>query len=390
MRIGWIILGLFLGGCSSLLGTPIAPTDVAVATGDLPAGETSAEVPALDTSKHSVPLEQIYFDTFQPINRAVPLTEASPELILSLQDAIPPINNPRFETIDRASWLTDSDQVIGYANESGAWAFPIRILNLHEIVNAELGGEPILISYCPLCYSAIVYSRALLGDRELTFGNTSALYESDMVMLDYETGSYWWQVAGEAIVGPLTGTALTPLPSLTTTWELWQELHPATLVLSRDTGFARNYNQDPFAGYDEIINRGNFAFPVSEAALDVRLLPGSKVLAVKVGNAARAYPISGAGKIVIMDLLEDQEVVIFIDEQSGAGAAFWATVGDQSLSFELRDGSFFDLETGSRLDFRGRAVEGDLLGKQLQALPAKLSFWFAIVAAEPGISVYTP
>ncbi len=92
--------------------------------------------------------------------------------------------------------------------------------------------------YCPLCRSGIVYDRRL-GGEVLSFGNTSALYESDLVMVDRGTGSYWWQVAGTAIVGPLTGAALEPLPSTVSTWEDWIELYPDTLLLSRDTGHER-------------------------------------------------------------------------------------------------------------------------------------------------------
>lgn len=218
----WLILIiLLLTGCSSIpdetkgAKTPsniASPTDESVISGSI------SDVPPVDTSLHSVPLDQIYFDSFRPIDRAVPLTEASPELIDDLLDAIPPIHNPIYESGKDASWLVGDDLIIGYASNEGAWAFPVRILNFHEIANTTLGGDEVLISYCPLCFSAVVYDR-WLDDQLLTFGNTSALYESDMVMLDYETGSYWWQVAGEAIVGPLTGRELKALPSLTVNWQ---------------------------------------------------------------------------------------------------------------------------------------------------------------------------
>ena len=252
------------------------------------------DVPALDTSKHSVPLEEVYFDTFQAANRAVPLTEANAELIENLRDAIPPIHEPIYEQGRNATWLGDTDMVLGYAVNGGAWAYPLRILNFHEIVNDHLDGEPVLISYCPLCFSGVVYRR-VLGEQVLTFGNTSALYESDMVMLDYNTGSYWWQVAGRAIVGPLTDETLTVLPSMTTTWGEWHLLYPESLVLSQETGFDRNYSRDPFQGFAAYINQGNFAFPVSAAALDERLPPGARVLVVRVEEEARAYPVESLG-----------------------------------------------------------------------------------------------
>jgi hypothetical protein len=349
--------------------------------------EIPAVVPEVDVSQHSVPLEEIYFDTFRPVNRAVPLSQAAPELIHQLRDAIPPIHDPKYETVVEANWLEEGDAVIGYAVGDQAWAYPIRILNFHEIVNDTLDGEPLVITFCPLCHSGIVFSRRL-GDEILTFGNTSALYESDMVMLDYQTGSYWWQVAGQAIVGPLTEKTLTVLPSMTTTWGEWQRLYPETLILSRDTGFQRDYDRDPFVDYAEVVNTGRFAFPVSEAGQDGRLPPATQVLAVKIGNQARAYPVSDLERTAIMDTVGDQDVVIFADPSGPTGAAYQPVAGEQTLTFEVQDGEFTDLETGSTWDLAGRASSGPLAGTQLLAVPSKTTFWFAIIAAEPEITVY--
>ena len=154
------------------------------------AGANRETVAGIDVSLYSVPLADVHFDTFD--GGSVPLSEIGEELVLSLVDAIPPIDEPRYEDASGGDWLDVDDLVIGYIGANGgAWAFPVKILNLHEIVNDELDGVPVLISYCPLCRSAIVYDRRLDG-RELTFGNSSALYESDLVMFDRETRSYWW------------------------------------------------------------------------------------------------------------------------------------------------------------------------------------------------------
>ena len=348
-------------------------------------------IPAVDLARHSVPIEEVYFDTFQPTNRAVPLSKADPTLINRLRDAIPPIHAPKYEAASEATWLNDDDGILGYTLGGQAWAFPIRILNFHEIVNDTFDGEPVLISYCPLCYSGIVYSRRV-DEQVLTFGNTSALYESDMVMLDYETGSYWWQVGGSAIVGTLTDAKLEPLPSMTTTWQQWRDLHPDTLVLSRDTGHARDYSRDPFSGIDTVINQGRFVFPVSEASLDARLEPGAKVLVVRLGDEVHAYPLSGAA-FASEELLSDAEsidgedVVIWRDAKSESGAVYRATVDGQQRTFNVVDGVFVDSETDSEWDFAGRAVSGELTGTQLEALPSKTTFWFAAVASEPQIVV---
>ena len=105
-------------------------------------------IPPVDQSRHSVPLEEIYFDTFRRVNRVVPLTNISDEMILDLRDAIPPIYNPKFETLAQAeSWLSEGEIVLGYADGSEAYAYPVKILNWHEIVSHDVNGRPILATY---------------------------------------------------------------------------------------------------------------------------------------------------------------------------------------------------------------------------------------------------
>ena len=351
------------------------------------AAQTTGAVPPLDTTRHAVPLEDIVFDTFGRTNRGVSLPEASSDLVLSLRDAIPPIHAPKYEGAGAGDrWLAGEDVVLGYVAGEEAWAFPVRILNLHEIVNDELGAEPVLISYCPLCASGVVFDRRL-GGRTLTFGNTSALYESDMVMLDYETGSYWWQVAGRAIVGPLTGDMLQILPSMMLRWDTWKELHPDTQVLSRDTGAQRDYSEDPFLGYGEHVTAGRFAFPVSDAAMDGRLRAGTRVLGVRVGMEARAFPLEG-GKISVFAYSFGGVPVVVFSDGEGGGGAYRPFVDDRMLTFRPSGNRFRDRETGSQWTLAGEAVEGQLAGQLLEAVPARTAFWFAIVASDPEIVVH--
>lgn len=346
-------------------------------------------IPTVTIEQHSVPLDQIYFDTFQPVNRAVPLTEASPGLIERLRDAIPPLHSPRYEPGVDAAWLNGEDLVLGYANGEEAWAFPLRILNFHEIVNDVLAGEPVLISYCPLCYSGIVYSRRL-GERTLTFGNTSALYQSDMVMVDYQTGSYWWQVAGSAIVGSLTGERLKILPSQIADWESWLALYPATQVLSRDTGFRRDYGRNPFGGFEEALNSGSFAFPVSGDVDDPRLKPATRVLAVQRETAIKVYPLSVDRPTAYNDQLNGEAVVVFVQSQPVQGAAYSAIYDGRRLHFQAQGDLFMDEETDSTWDLAGRAVSGPLAGGRLTPLPARTTYWYAMVAAEPDLQLFDP
>ena len=139
-----------------------------------------------------------------------------------------------------------------------AFAYPIKFLNFHELVNDEIDGVHLLVTYCPLCGSGVVFDRRV-GDEVLVFGNTSALYNSDLVMFDHATGSYWFQTGGEAIVGEKTGTRLIPLASFFMQWSQWTELHPDTQVLAREQGLgtrASQYLRNPFSTYACFLNEG--------------------------------------------------------------------------------------------------------------------------------------
>lgn len=339
----------------------------------------------VDLSRHSVPLDDIHFDTFD--GGSIPLSRISRERIASLRDAIPPLDAPQYDAAAGGAWLDAGDLVLGYVTSAGsAYAYPAKILNFHEIVNDELDGLPVLVSYCPLCRSGVVFDRRLDG-RVLSFGNTSALYESDLVMFDRETGSYWWQVAGRAIVGALTGKELRVLPALTTTWGEWRALHPDTKVLSRSTGYARPYARDPFLGLREALNAGRFPFPVTEAAKDRRLDPGEEVLGARVGARSVAYPLRRLGDAAVNDVVDGIPIVVFSRAAGPSGAAFRAEAGGRRLTFTLRAGSAVDAQTGSRWSFAGEATEGPLKGSRLEAVPSRAAFWFSYVAAFPDTEV---
>ena len=334
--------------------------------------------PKLDTSISSVSLDEVVFDTFR--GGYIPLSDASDALIEQLRDAIKPIYEPRYDPVERGDWLRDDDVVIGYASESGAFAYPIKILNLHEIVNDLIDGVPVLISYCPLCASAVAYSREL-GGRILLFGNTSALHESDLVMYYHETGSYWFQVLGEAIVGPLTGKRLVLLPSVTTTWGRWKEQHPETKVLSRNLGLLSGglgspYARDPFVGYDERLNRGQFVFPVTEEKLDGRLPAGQKVFAVQVGQSHKAYALPEDSDWVINDEVDGKSIVVIARVEGPTAASYVSAIDGRTLTFRLNDGAVLDSETGTTWDDSGRAISGPMAGAQLNPVPSRTSCSF--------------
>ena len=210
-------------------------------------------------------------------------------------------------------------------------------------------------------------------------------------MFDHQTGSYWNQVSGEAIVGPLTGQRMGILPGQMTTWATWKDLYPETVALSEKTGFDRNYRRDPFNSYGQGLNAGGqFFFPVSDAGRDPRLDPAETVLALEVGGALRAYPLNVLGDAVVNDSLGDLNLVVFSQVEGEGGAAFSALVDGRVLTFELENSRIRDQETGSTWNLAGQAIDGELAGVRLEPLPVRTTYWFSIVANFPDIEVYTP
>ncbi len=348
--------------------------------------------PPVDRDIASVDLDDVVFDTFQ--GGYFPLSEASDRAVEGLRDAIKPIYEPVYERREGGEWLLDGDYVIGYAAGDEAYAYPLKILNYHEIVHDLVDGVPILVSYCPLCASAVVYDRRL-DDRVLVFGNTSALYESDMVMYDHQTGSYWFQVAGEAIVGELTGRRLDPLPSITISWGEWKALHPDTLVLSRDLGLISGgggrYETDRFADYPERLDTVGPPFPVSAEKMDLRLRASDKVLAVEVGDSRKAYYLVPERSWLVNDTVGGRNIVVLVRGREGPGArAFFSDVDGTRLHLKPDGGVMVDNETGSRWDDTGLAISGRLEGTRLEAVPSRTSFWFSLVGAFPGIELLVP
>ena len=361
---------------------PEVATQPQVESPDAP--ELRNGIPDVDMSVRIVELSDVHFDTFD--GRSVPLDQTTIDIRRALLDAIRPLDNPLYEPAAEGEWLDGADLIIGFVTEGGAYAFPHKILNFHEIVNDEFDGVPVLISYCPLCRSGVVYDRRLRG-LTLEFSNTSALYESDLVMVDRQTGSYWWQVPGRAIVGTSSGDELVVLPSVTTTWRDWLGLHPDTLVLSRDTGSPIDYTRDPFVGYQARIDRESFAFPVSSSSLDARLSSGTLVLGVEIGASQKVYPIELLGPSVVNDRIGDDPVAVFIWD--GGGAVLSPAVGEDTLTFVFVAGGIVDEQTGTTWSREGLGLEGSLAGARLEPLPARSTFWFAYVGAFPSAEIYT-
>lgn len=167
------------------------------------------------------------------------------------RDGIPPIDDPTFISVSQAEHLNPLDPVMSFTHNGETRAYPLRVMTFHEIVNDVVGGEPVAVTYCPLCNAAIVFDRNLDGEI-LDFGTTGKLRNSDLVMYDRQTDSWWQQFSGESITGSYAGTELTMLPSRLISFERFAEAHPDAMVLEDPARFRRPYGMNPYRGYDTL------------------------------------------------------------------------------------------------------------------------------------------
>jgi hypothetical protein len=201
-------------------------------------------------------------------------------------DGIPAIDRPVFVPPGAAeTWLRPKEPVLALEVNGDARAYPLQILMWHEIVNDVVGGAPVVVTYCPLCNSAIVFHRSVAG-ATLDFGTSGKLYKSDLVMYDRQSHSLWAQMEGRAIVGERAGTRLQPVPANTIAFEDWKAARPGGKVLPRDTGHLRSYGINPYASYDQPDLRP-FLF---NGLPDQRRPPKERVVGVTIGGVPRAYP----------------------------------------------------------------------------------------------------
>ena len=319
------------------------------------------------------------------------------------RDGIPPIDNPRFEPVAAVNeWLAPLEPVIALEVNGVAKAYPLQILTRHEIVNDEIGGVPVAVTFCPLCNSAIVFDRRLNGV-VYDFGVSGNLRNSDLIMWDRQTQSWWQQLTGEGIVGTLAGERLTFLPAQLVAWETYAEAYPESEVLSRDTGFRIRYGTNPYVGYDRVDQRPFLFF--GEA--DERLQPKERVAAVSIGEANVAFPFEVlAEERVVNYSIGGQDIAVFYEpgarsaldasliasaREVGATGVFDPVVDGTKLTFAFVSdggGAIIDEETGSTWSILGEAVGGPLEGTKLGRIIHQDHFWFAWAAFHPDTIVY--
>ncbi len=262
-------------------------------------------IAGFDFSNHSIPLKEIY--------------SGGPP-----KDGIPALTDPELITKEKAVDLDPDDRVLGFIMGGEARAYPLRILNWHEVVNDMVGGEPVVITYCPLTGSGIAF-RSTINGKRIIFGVSGKLYNSNLLLYDRVTESLWSQLKMEAVTGEMTGTKLQQLPLLNTTWDNWKNRYPDTKVLSFKTRHIKDYSRDP---YDSYHKSNRIYFPISRKSS--KLAQKELVLGLIINGKIRTYPVRIISKMIspVNDVIGSRKVVIYFDEKTKTA---WAEYKDGDI-----------------------------------------------------------
>jgi hypothetical protein len=329
-----------------------------------------------EEEKHIVPLDQIVSGGPPP-------------------DGIPSIDNPKFVTVQQAgTFISDSDLVLGVNVNGDVRAYPLSILVWHEIVNDKVGGVPVAVTYCPLCFTNQVFNRTLTNDGQgtivLQFGTSGKLYNSNLVMYDRTSKSLWSQALGEGIVGKNADQKLQRIPFDISYWRDWKQLYPNSKILSKDTAFSRPYGVDPYGDY---YTSNQLYFPVSNH--DNRLGLKQKVIGLDDDVAGKgqykAYKLQQIEtQKVINDEINGKPVTLFSLYPAMVRAYDRTAVGGKVLEFKYNNSNnkITDKQTGTEWNFDGEAVSGKLKGTYLTRLPFDEGYWFEWVAFHPHTVLY--
>ncbi len=360
---------------------------------------TDAEVSRAVTDA-SIPVETWETDfsrmTIDPAEFLV--TGAPRGAIPALTIGGPTAGSPVYDSVEEADvWMGDIEPVLAVEAGGEARAYPLRVLLAHQIVNDELGGEPVLATYSPLSNAAVVFERRA-GVSAPVFLTTGALRFSNLVMYDEATESWWQQATGEAVAGELAGLRLTPMPSLLISWADFKRAYPEGSVVSVNSGFGSGYDFNPYFDVD-------FSTPsLLEGEPDPRLPAHARVLGLRAGGEALAVPFAGLDlEPVVQRELGGAPVVVFwrrgtasalshanvaLGRDVGAAVAFDPRIDGETLTFAEDGGLFVDAQTGSAWDLTGVALQGPLEGRRLRSLPQTNSFWFAWAAFNPDTAIF--
>jgi hypothetical protein len=292
------------------------------------------------------------------------------------KDGIPSIDEPAFLNPDAVDFLDPGDPVFGVAQGESVKAYPQKILAHHEIVNDELAGTKVAVTYCPLTGTVQGFERG-----ETTFGVSGRLINNNLVMYDRATETWWPQILATSIPGPWNETpeiqSLREFRLVWTTWEQWREQYPETKVLSTDTGHARNYQRDPYGSYNPrggYYSGDNLLFPALNR--DDRYQNKTVVMGARTPDGAAAFlKESLRSRGMLTGEIGDEAVLAVYDPRF-----------DTAYAYLNPDGQTFESNSGEFLAEDGTAHAPDAL--PLDGIHTFDAMWFAWVGYYPDTNVY--
>ena len=391
------VLASACGGATVGPGAPATTSSETPAASQSPSEAVSSRFlddwPKTDFSKHTVP--------FNEISSGCPVRDCIPPLDASGATSIPgakggravfaPASGVNYGMRLPVATVRVGDTVRGY---------PLHILTWHEVVNDRFADVPVVVTFCPLCNTALAFDRRL-GDATLDFGVSGNLRNSDLIMWDRQTESWWQQATGEGIVGTYAGAVLKPVPASVISFGDFRKAYPDAEILTENTGTVREYGINPYNDYDAAGSRP-FLF---NGTIDKRLDGLERVVALGRGSDSLAVPFSSLSQAGVANVKVDGARVavlwsagtvsaldqsdIATSRDVGAAVAYIAEAGGRSLTFaSMGPGAFGDAETGSTWDVTGRASAGPLAGQQLAVAVHTVEFWFAFAAFHPAAPIW--
>jgi len=308
------------------------------------------------------------------------------------RDGIRSLENPTLVAVDHveAEYLLPDDRVVGLELDGQSIAVPLNVLWWHEIVNFDLGGPPVAVSFCPLTGSSLVFDRSTIGGSEL--GVSGLIFRNNLIMFDRDSESLWSQMKRASVCGDLKRTGLPLFPFVEMSWAGWKALNPEGVVVSEETGRFRNYQRYPYGDYDQLDNSLTL-FPQPDH--DERREPKELVLGVVQGSdGGTAFPfglLRLSRKRAIEVRAPGGDAVVFWDRSAESAAVYFREVDGQALTFRVDADRIVDHETGSVWTLEGVAVEGPLVGERLRWVPdSYVAFWFAWSNFQPETIVWDP
>lgn len=323
------------------------------------------------------------------------------------KDHLKPLNYPAFIKADQKAFAYyPHEPVISVVINGEARAYPLSVLTLFELCNDTVGGEPIMVTFCPMCNAAMVFNRKVESEGEtqiLEFGISGILLHNDMIMYDTKTESWWQQLMGEAIAGKHTGAELKMMRAMVISVKDYLDRYPDGKILHPGIVPAELSDHRPFYHLDHDPQHLTSEFHIPES-VDHRLPPLERVIDIHTDDHTKIYPYTEISKQQVINeefdglpfvIFYHSETVSVMDEddlkssrKTGSATAFRSDVDGKRLTF-YKDGMYFrDQQTKSQWDITGYCREGALKGKQLWLLPHSNHFAFAYLAFFPESEIY--